>query len=85
MLPHCKGYWNVFEANLKFAFFFPPKCVCFHNFSVKDSASETFWAKAMRVSYDQSESSAQRNIVLPFFAAVDHLLSHINRLSVPYY
>lgn len=40
-------------------------------------------AKAMRVSYDQSVSSTQRNIVLPVFAAVDHLLLCINRLSVP--
>lgn len=35
------------------------------------------------MSYDLSGSAAQRNIVLPSFAAVDHLLLRINGLSVP--
>lgn len=60
-------------------------CVCFPKVSLKDSVSEhsALRAKAMRVSYDQSVCSTQRNIVLPVFAAVDHLLLCIDRLSVP--
>lgn len=35
------------------------------------------------MSYDLSGSAAQRHIVLPSFAAADHLLLRINGLSVP--
>lgn len=52
---------------------------------MKDSISETFSIrpKVTRVSYDLSVSAVQRNIVLPSFADVDHLLLRINGLSVP--